>query len=91
MSYVFKASDQYWRSFYSLSVQQKESARKAWKIFKENPFDARLRAHKINKLSAHYGRAIYAVVVENDLRVVFYLKQNIVFTIDIGTHDVYKG
>jgi hypothetical protein len=91
MNYVFKASDQYWRAFYGLSASQKESVRKAWKIFKENPFDSRLRPHKINKLSAHYDTTVYAVEVEADLRVVFCLKRNVVFTIDIGTHDVYKG
>jgi hypothetical protein len=91
MRYIFKASDQYWSAFYDLSASQKESARKAWKIFKENPFDPRLRAHKINKLSDHYGRTIFAVDIEADLRVVFYLRDNVVFTIDIGTHDLYNG
>jgi hypothetical protein len=91
VNYVFKASEQFWRAFNRLDAAQKESARKAWKIFKVNPFDSRLRVHKINKLTAQYGRTIYAVVVEGDLRVVFLLKDNVVFTIDIGTHDVYKG
>jgi hypothetical protein len=32
----------------------------AWKIFKKDPFDARLGTHKIHRLSAHYGRTIYS-------------------------------
>ena len=58
---------------------------------KQNPFDPRLRAHKIRKLSARYGRAIYAADIEGDLRVVFYIEGNCVVTVDIGTHDIYKG
>ena len=91
MNYVFKASEQYWRAFNDLPPSQKESARRAWQIFKQNPFDPRLRAHKINKLSAQYRKTIYAVVVEGDLRAVFSLNENVVYTIDIGTHDIYRG
>jgi hypothetical protein len=50
-----------------------------------------LRTHKIHRLSAHYGRTIYAVDIEGDLRAVFYIEGNCVVTVDIGTHDLYKG
>jgi hypothetical protein len=40
----FKASETFWRNFYLLNSQQKESTRKVWAIFKANPFDPRLRA-----------------------------------------------
>jgi hypothetical protein len=59
--------------------------------FKENPFDPRLRTHKIHRLSARYGRTIYAVDIENDLRAVFFIEGDSVITVDIGTHDIYKG
>lgn len=39
-------------------------------ISKQNPFDPRLSSHKIQKLSARYGRVIYAPKIEADLRVV---------------------
>jgi hypothetical protein len=91
VSYRFKPTDGFWESFYDLSSRQKEAARRAWKIFQVNPFDPRLRPHKIHQLSAHYGRTIYAVDVEADLRVVFYLEGNCVVSVDIGTHDIYKG
>jgi mRNA-degrading endonuclease YafQ of YafQ-DinJ toxin-antitoxin module len=67
-----------------------ESARRAWKIFKGNPFDPRLRPHKIHRLSAYYGRTIYAEV-EGDLRVVFYVERHCLATVDIGTHGIDKG
>ena len=91
MSYRYKATQRYWASFYALPSSQKDSARRAWKIFKENPFDPRLRPHKIHKLSAHFDRTIHAVEVEGDLRVVFYIEENVVVSVDIGSHDVYRG
>ncbi len=90
MTYHFRASEQFWKSFYRLSPSQKESTRQAWVIFQTNPFDSRLRTHKIHSLTALYKRTIYAVVIEGDLRSVFYLDSNTVFTVDIGTHDVYR-
>ncbi len=60
-------------------------------IFKQNPFDPRLRSHKIHKLSARYGRTIYAVEIEADLRAVFYVEGDMVVTVDIGSHDLYRG
>ena len=36
-------------------------------------------------------QTVHAVVVEGDLRVVFYLDGNNVVTFNIGTHDIYKG
>ncbi|HEV7403590.1 MAG TPA: hypothetical protein VGO11_11710 [Chthoniobacteraceae bacterium] len=91
MSFRFRATQRYWEKFYALPSGQKESVRRAWKIFKGNPFDPRLRTHKIHKLSAFYGRTIYAVEIEGDLRVVFYVEGDVVVTVDIGSHDVYRA
>ncbi|HWB61688.1 MAG TPA: hypothetical protein VG733_19550 [Chthoniobacteraceae bacterium] len=91
MNYRFKPTQRFWESFYALPSSQKESARMAWKIFKENPFDPRLRPHKIHKLSAHFGRTIHAVDIEGDLRAVFYVEGDTVVTVDIGSHDLYRG
>ena len=91
MKYRFKPTQRFWESFYALSPSQKESTRRAWRIFKENPFDPRLRCHKIHKLSAYYGRTIHAAEIEADLRAVFYIEGDVVVTVDIGSHDVYRG
>jgi hypothetical protein len=91
MKYRYKSTENFWESFHELSPSQKDSTRRAWKIFKENPFDSRLRTHKIHRLSAMYNRTIYAVEIEGNLRVVFYIESDWVVTIDIGTHDIYKG
>ena len=59
--------------------------------FQTDPFDSRLGTHKIQRLSALMRRTVYAVVVEADLRVVFYIDGNIVVSFNIGTHDVYRA
>ena len=91
MKYRFKPTQRFWESFYALSSDQKESTRRAWKIFQENPFDPRLRPHKIYRLSARFDRTIYAADIEGDLRAVFYVEGDVVITVDIGSHDIYRG
>ena len=88
--YRYQATEAFCASFHRLSNPQKESTRRAWEIFKRDPFDPRLRSHKIHRLSAHYGKTIYAVEIESDLRAVFYIEGDRVITVDIGTHDIYK-
>jgi mRNA-degrading endonuclease YafQ of YafQ-DinJ toxin-antitoxin module len=91
MKYRFQATRTFWRSFGKLSLQQQTKARQAFAIFKQNPFDRRLRSHKIHRLSARYGRIIYAAEIEADLRVVFHIEGNAVVTLDIGSHTIYRG
>ncbi len=90
MTYNFRAAEQFWKSFHALPDIQKESTREAWQVFKLDPFDPRLRTHKIHSLTALYKRTIYSVTVESDLRVVFFIEGNTIFTVDIGTHDIYR-
>ena len=90
MKYRYRAVEPFWTHFYRLDDAQKEATRKTWKLFKENPFDPRLRAHKIHKLSALYGRTIYAADIEGDLRSTFYIDGDWIVSVDIGTHDIYK-
>lgn len=90
MSYRFKASETFWRNFYRLADGQKAAVRRAWRIFKVNPFDPRLRVHKIHALSAKSGKTIHALTIEADLRAVFFVEGDTVFTVDIGTHAIYR-
>jgi hypothetical protein len=91
MRYRYQASETFWDNFYSLSAPQKESAPTAWQIFKQDPFDPRLRTHKIHRLSAIMRRTVYAVIVEGDLRVVFYIENDTVVSFNIGTHAIYSA
>lgn len=88
--YRFQASETFWKKFYRLSPDQKASVRKVWVVFKANPFDPRLGTHRIGNLSSQYKKTIYSVVVEADLRVVFYIEGDAVWTVDIGTHAIYR-
>lgn len=90
MNYNFEATEEFWRAFYALSSTQKGSVRRAWVIFKANPFDPRLGTHKIQRLSARYRTTVYSVVIEADLRVVFMIRGDTIFTLDLGTHDIYR-
>ena len=90
MKYRYRAAEAFWKSFYALPASQKESVRAAWVIFKTNPFDQRLGTHKIHRLSAALKKTVHAVVIEGDLRAVFYLEGDVVFTFGIGTHDIYR-
>lgn len=51
MKYHYRAVEPFWKHFSRLSVVQKEAARRVLPIFKQNPFDPRLRPHKIHGLS----------------------------------------
>jgi len=89
LKYKFRASETYWRQFYQLPAEQKDSVRKVWEIFQIDPFAPSLRVHKIHSLSALYKKKIHSVVIEKDLRAVFYLEGDTVFTVDLGTHRIY--
>lgn len=86
---TFEASEAFWKNFYALSPEQKKSVREKWKVFKDDPFHASLGTHRINRLSALHKTSVYSVVIEADLRVVFKIIDDCVFTIDVGTHAVY--
>jgi mRNA-degrading endonuclease YafQ of YafQ-DinJ toxin-antitoxin module len=90
LNYRYQASEEFWKNFYDLSAAQKASVRYAWEIFKENPFDPRLKTHKIHALSGRGDKTIYSVWIEHNLRAVFYISKNAVFTVDIGEHDIYR-
>jgi hypothetical protein len=90
VKYRFKAAENYWKKFYQLLPRQKESARQKWAIFKADPFDPRLGTHRITKLSGRFNKTVYSVVIELDLRAIFYLEGDIVWTVDIGSHSVYR-
>ena len=48
MKYRYRATETFWENFYRLAPSQKESARQAWELFKQDPFNPRLRPHKIH-------------------------------------------
>ena len=91
MKYRFRTAKSFRRALSKLTDSQKKSAKEAFRIFREDPFDPRLRTHKIHKLSAAYGKTIYSVCIEGDLRAVFYLEGDTVWSVDIGSHAIYRA
>jgi len=88
--YRFEAAPTFWRSYRKLTREQQQAAKQAWRIFKQDPFDPRLAAHKIHALSGRAKETVYAAVVAADLRVIFVLRGSTVYTLDIGTHTLYR-
>jgi hypothetical protein len=84
--FVFKTTPAFQKALRKLTPRQKASARTAFDIFKENPFDARLRTHKIHGLSAKLRRTIYSVSIDSDLR-----EGDLVVSLDIGDHAIYRN
>jgi hypothetical protein len=90
LTFVFKATPSFWNSYNSLTSALREEADEAFRIFRKDPFDPRLRTHKINMLSARYSRNVFSARVASNLRSVFYIEGETVVSFDIGTHDIYK-
>lgn len=90
MKYRFQTTPTFRKALGKLSEGQKGSALRAFAIFKADPFDPRLRTHKIHGLSVRFGRTIHSVWVEADLRAVFYLDGDLVVSVDIGSHSIYR-
>jgi len=91
VKYHFRAAKSFRRALARLTSEEKQLAAAAFKIFKQNPFDPRLRPHKIHKLSAIYGKTIHAVEITGDLRAAFHVEGNVVWSVDIGDHRIYRG
>jgi mRNA-degrading endonuclease RelE of RelBE toxin-antitoxin system len=90
VKYRYAATPSFRKALRKLNPSQKQSAKKAYAIFKTDPFDPRLRTHKIHGLSARLGRTIYSVRIEGDLRALFYLAKDLVVSLDIGDHRIYR-
>jgi mRNA-degrading endonuclease YafQ of YafQ-DinJ toxin-antitoxin module len=81
-------SSSFKRAFRRRIKGKPELEEKFWqrtKIFKADPFDARLKTHKLSgKL-----KDLWSFTIEFDLRVLFYFaEENKAVFVDIGKHDV---
>jgi len=75
------------RLFKKLSLEVKKEAIKKELIFKENPFDPKLKTHKLKgKLKDCYGFSVFY-----NKRIIFeFGEKDIVYFHTIGGHDIYK-
>ncbi len=75
------------RKFKKLPSEIKQEAIKKEKTFRGNPFDPKLRTHKLHGAYARF----WAFSVTNTHRIMFeFLKDNKAVFVDIDTHDIYR-
>ena len=91
MKHQYRAVEKFWRNFYALRSEQKESVRRAWQIFKRDPFHPSLGSHEIHELSARAKHTVYSAMIEADLRVIFRIDGFWVTSLDVGTHKLYRS
>jgi len=90
VNYQFQATETFWKECYPLRSEQKESVRAKWQTFKLDPFHPSLGTHIIWLLSVIARHPIRSVVIEGDLRVLFRIDGNMVTTLNVGTHKIYR-
>ncbi len=78
---------QFVKDFKRLDLQIQRKSREKEVIFRENPFDVRLRTHKLS------GRleGLWSFSVDYDCRIVFELKnEKVAIFHAVGGHAIYK-
>jgi len=82
-----KISSRYKKSFRALDSQIQEKAIEKINIFRENPFDPRLKTHKLHGKD----KDCWAFWIDYKFRIKFiFLSENEVLFLDIGPHNIYK-
>jgi addiction module RelE/StbE family toxin len=85
ISYIYY-HPQFRRSFLNLPKETQKEAKKKIILFKNNPFSASLKAHKLHgKLKEHWS-----FIIKNQYRIIFIFENNNAIFLDIGPHDIYK-
>jgi len=70
-----------------LSKKQREKLKEKIEIFKQNPFDSRLKTHKLKGKLKDY----WVFSINRSDRILFrFLTKGKVFFIDIGDHSIYQ-
>ena len=80
-------SDRFEREYRKLSLSLKEKAEKQEALFRKNPFDVRLKTHKLQgKLKDRWSFS-----VDRRYRILFRLmEKDVALFIDIGDHRIYQ-
>ena len=80
-------SPKFLRQFKKLSKEVKENAIKCEKLFFKNPFDPKLKTHKLKGAKKEY----WAFSISYHYRIGFtFVSGDLVRFHAIGTHDIYK-
>lgn len=80
-------SDKFLREYKKLPHSVKLKAQNKELIFRQNPFDLRLKTHKLTGKLSH----LYSFSIDYHFRILFYFENETeVWFISIGTHSIYK-
>ena len=75
------------KNYKKLPIKIKGKAKRKEKIFRENPFDHRLKTHKLSGKE----RECWAFWIDYSYRIKFiFLNNKEVLFLDIGLHNIYK-
>jgi len=80
-------SPKFMKQFKKLPKDAKESALKCEKLFRNNPFDPKLKTHKLHGSMKEY----WAFSISYNYRIGFtFMGDNLVRFHAVGTHNIYK-
>lgn len=80
-------SSKFRREYKKLSNKIKDLAEKSEKIFRQNPFDKRLKTHKLSGKFKNF----WSFSVDHRYRIVFeFTGENIICFHLVGTHKIYQ-
>ena len=84
---IIRTSPKFEKNYRRLPQNIKEKAKQKEQIFRENPFNPRLKTHKLSGKD----KGCWAFWIDNSYRIKFiFLSPREVLFLDIGTHDIYK-
>ncbi len=82
-----KTSSRFEKNYKKLPAGIKQYAKRKEKVFRKDPFDPRLRTHKL----AGKEQEIWSFRINYSYRIKFtFLRNQEVLFLDIGTHKIYK-
>ena len=85
---IISYSSHFVKQFKKITKEKQKLAEKQEKIFRKDPFDSRLKTHKLSGLLKGY----WAFSLTYSDRVIFrFITQNEVIFYKIGSHDIYKS
>jgi len=73
------------REYKKLPNKLKDAAEKQEKIFKDNPFDPRLKTHKLHGWLSEF----FAFSIDSKYRIIFKINKNAAYFYSVGDHDIY--
>ena len=80
-------SSKFAKEYKRLPQETKLAAEKKEKIFRKNPFDSRLKTHKLTGKLKEY----YSFSIDYQYRIIFeFAEKDIIWFHSVGTHSIYK-